>query len=113
MRLPSKMSNGRTEEFKLWFYRFGKDKYYVLEKGNVWMSKEPLVRIHSACSFAHVFDSQRCDCKSQFDLAKERISKSQAGLLIYAWSHEGRSVGFRDHFRAYMKQDQGHDTVSS
>lgn len=113
MRLPCLLANGEIVNFNLYTYRFPEEKYYyVIEKGNVKKTKNPLVRIHSACSFAHVFSSQRCDCKYQLDAAMLRIAES-GGLIIYAWSHEGRGVGFWDHTRVYMEQDKGEDTVSS
>ncbi len=114
MKLPSLLSNGEVVNFMLYTYRFSGEKdYYVVEKGNVRNSKNPLVRIHSACSFAHVFNSQRCDCKSQLDDSLIEIVKNKTGLVIYAWSHEGRGVGKWNHTRVYMEQDKGEDTVSS
>ena len=113
MRLPSMLSNGKIANFKLYTYKFpNKEEYYVLEKGEVKNSKNPLVRIHSACSFAHVFNSQRCDCKYQLDEAMIKV-ESDDGLIIYAWSHEGRSIGKWDHTRVYMEQDKRQDTVTS
>lgn len=111
-RLPAMLSNGKVEDFDIFFYRFNGDPFYVLVKGNVQGKKKVLVRIHSACSFAHVFHSQRCDCREQLDKAMRLIAKED-GILIYIWGHEGRAVGFEDHFRAYMKQDEGFDTVDS
>ena len=114
MRLPCLLVNGKTHEFKLYLYRFGDCRdYYVLENGNVCGSENPLIRIHSACSFAHVFNSQRCDCKAQLDGAMIKASESKSGLIIYAWPHEGRSIGKWDHVRVYMEQDKGEDTVSA
>lgn len=108
------LSNGEMANFKLYTYRFpGEKDYYAVEKGNVSNSKNPLVRIHSACSFAHVFNSQRCDCKFQLDEALVEIAKNKTGLVIYAWPHEGRSVGKWNHTRVYIEQDKGEDTVSS
>ncbi|OGN27519.1 MAG: hypothetical protein A3A33_04840 [Candidatus Yanofskybacteria bacterium RIFCSPLOWO2_01_FULL_49_25] len=114
MRLPVLLADGRVENFKLYTYRFAKDGiYYVVEKGDVRNTLNPLVRMHSACSFGHVMNSQRCDDKFQLDEAFLKISESKAGLIIYIWPHEGRGVGMWDHTRVYMEQDKGEDTVSS
>lgn len=114
MKLPVLLANRKLSNFRLFLYRFAsKRDYYVIEHGNIRNTKEPLVRIHSACSFATVFNSQRCDCEAQLQLALRKISNSVAGLLIYAWAHEGRAVGMWNHVRVYMEQDKGEDTVSS
>src|SRR3989344_5178760 len=98
MRLPCLLATGEVEHFKLYTYKFPKEKYYyVVERGKVKDSKNPLVRIHSACSFAHVFSSQRCDCHAQLNEALIKISEGREGLIIYAWPHEGRSVGMWNH----------------
>ncbi len=113
MRLPCLLKNGETVEFKLYTYKFPKEEeYYVLEKNNVKKIKDPLVRIHSACSFAHIFSSQRCDCKFQLDETMLKIAK-EGGFIIYIWSHEGRSVGKFNHTKVYIEQDKGEDTVTS
>ncbi|MDO8538749.1 MAG: GTP cyclohydrolase II, partial [archaeon] len=85
--------------------------FYVLVK-DFSIKNNILVRVHSACSFAHVFHSQRCDCQEQLDKSIELIAK-EGGIIIYVWGHEGRGVGFENHFKAYMKQDEGFDTVDS
>jgi len=114
MRLPALLSDGRVVDFKLFTYEFTQHAiYYVIEKGDVKNVPSPLVRIHSACSFAHVLNSQRCDDKAQLDEAMLKIAESEAGLIIYAWPHEGRGVGMWDHTRVYVKQDEGEDTVSA
>jgi 3,4-dihydroxy 2-butanone 4-phosphate synthase/GTP cyclohydrolase II len=114
MRLPSLLPNGTIGEFRLWLYHFAASgEYFVLEKGNLLGSEEALVRIHSACSFGILFNSQRCDCHAQLDEAMVMISDSDAGMLIYALPHEGRGVGVWNHVRVYMEQDKGEDTVSA
>jgi|SRR3989344_5952858 len=111
-RLPARLAAGRVEEFQLFFYRFGDEQFYVLVKRNIEKGQSVLVRVHSACSFGNVFHSQRCDCGEQLDAAMELIAK-EGGILIYAWGQEGRGVGFENHVLAYMKQDEGLDTVDS
>ncbi len=114
MRLPSLLADGRVVNFKLFTYRFGADRiYFVVERGDVRNNTNPLVRLHSACSFAHVLNSQRCDDRFQLDEAMIKIAESKAGLVIYAWPHEGRGVGMWNHTRVYVEQDKGADTVSA
>ncbi|MFH1721470.1 MAG: GTP cyclohydrolase II [Candidatus Altiarchaeota archaeon] len=111
-RLPSQLQDGSVEEFKLYYFHIAGESYYVLEKGEQNGKDDVLVRISSACSFAHIFHSLRCDCKQQLDAAMKKIAKN-GGLLIYAFNQEGRSIGFANHVRSYMKQDEGFDTVDS
>lgn len=114
MKLPASLINGQVAYFKLFTFRFPGEKIYsVIEKGNPRHAGNPLVRVQSACSFAHVFDSQRCDDRAQLDEAMAKIAESDNGLIIYAWPHEGRGVGMFDHTRVYMQQDRGEDTVTS
>ena len=81
VKLPALLSGGRTGNFDLFFYGFGVNKnFYVLVK-NKPQSKATLVRIHSACSFAHVFHSQRCDCEEQLNKAMELVSESPSGSI--------------------------------
>jgi len=113
-KLHCLLANGKVSTFKLSMYRFPvKRDYYVIERGNIKKSEKLLVRLHSACSFSAVFNSQRCDCQAQLEEAMIKISKSEAGLLIYAWPHEGRNIGMWNHVRVYIEQDKGKDTVSS
>ena len=112
MRLPALLRDGNVKTFHLYTYTSETGSpISVLEYGKI--RNPPLLRIHSACSFAHVFNSQRCDCKSQLDEALLRIVEDGGGLFIYLWGHEGRAVGLLNHTRVYMEQDRGKDTVSA
>ena len=75
-------------------------------------STPPLVRIHSQCLTCDVFDSLRCDCRQQLEMALAMIRDLGAGILIYE-QQEGRGIGLMAKLQAYELQDSGLDTVEA
>ena len=75
-------------------------------------SPAPLVRIHSQCLTGDVFHSLRCDCRSQLEIALDKIVEDGRGILIYE-HQEGRGIGLLNKLRAYELQDNGRDTIQA
>ena len=85
----------------------------VLIHGDPAQAENPLVRVHSCCMTGDVFGSKRCECGPQFELALERITQSEAGMVIYMSGHEGRGIGLWGKAITYLLQDAGQDTYEA
>lgn len=86
----------------------------VLKFGDPDSAKSPLVRIHSCCLTGDVFGSQRCDCRSQYVAAVERmVNDANGGYIIYMAGHEGRGIGLWAKAAAYLLQHAGQDTYEA
>jgi GTP cyclohydrolase II len=122
-RMPCMLNNGKIEEnFRLYLFSFktknkfigDEEHFHVITLGKVQNKSNILVRIESACTYAHLYGSQWCDCEYQAKEALRRISEEGCGLYIYCLDQHGRGTGIVNHVKAYeTEQTKGLDTIEA
>src|SRR2546428_3804267 len=113
-RAAATMLPTKHGDFTLYAYRssIDPDEHAALVIGDISTPEPVLCRVHSQCVSGDVFDSLRCDCGDQMDLALEQIAAEGRGVFVYM-RQEGRGIRFCNKVRVYQfKKDLGMETVA-
>ncbi len=84
----------------------------AVEVGQPYLQSSPLIRIHSECVFAEIFDSDLCDCRDQLQLAMTALVQEGNGILFYL-RFDGRGAGLSAKVAATSLEIAGYDTYDS
>lgn len=75
--------NTKFGEFAEYLFYDGQSESIALVKGDVANADDVLVRIHSHCVPAHVFNSIECDCREQLAMAQQKIEQEGRGVIVW------------------------------
>lgn len=73
----------------------------------------PLIRMHSACRYSEIYESDDCDCAAQLKDTMAKIALEGQGILFYL-DQEGRGAGLSIKAEGYrLSQEHGLTTAEA
>src|SRR5436190_17915640 len=91
-RLASRELETRFGTFTEVLYYDGRRESIALVMGNAAAIENVLVRVHSHCVGAHVFNSIECTCREEMAAAQRLIEQNGRGVIIWL-DQEGKGNG--------------------
>ena len=84
----------------------GQKETIAMVMGDIADAEDVLCRVHSACLYAHAFNSIECDCREQMAQAQQAIEKAGKGIIIWL-EQEGKGNGHYALMKSFVYKRQG------
>jgi len=112
IRLADRSLQTRFGVFDEILFYDGLSECIALVMGEVRNEDDVLVRIHSSCISAHVFNSIECTCREEMEAAQTLIGQNGRGVVIWL-DQEGKGNGHLALIESIKYKRQGFDQAEA